>query len=235
VGDDLRLVDWKASARRGALICRNLQVERGQQLAVLVDAGRLMLEPLGRFSRFEHTLNATVMLSYVAQQRGDSMAVATFSNRIESFLPPTRGPQMVSRVLDALYCVEPKPIEADYWRVVAEVMGRLKRRSLVIMLTDVLDVVGSTGLMTNLARATTKHLVLCVVMRNPYVRQRAEVMPKDVTSTYRKAAASHVELQRHLALEHMRAKGILVLECDPDQFSIQLLRRYLEIRQKDLQ
>jgi uncharacterized protein (DUF58 family) len=234
-GDDLRLVDWKASARQGTLISRNLRVERGQHLAVLVDAGRLMLEALGGFSRFEHALNATVMLSYVAQHRGDSLAVATFSNRLESFLPPTRGPQTVSRVLESIYRVEPRALEADYWRVVAEVMGRLKRRSLVIMLTDVLDTAGSTGLVTNLARAASKHLVLCVVMRNPHTAALADAAPTDVEAAYAKAAACQLELRRQLALASMRAKGIRILESEPEHFSIQLVRRYLDIRQKDLQ
>lgn len=234
-GDDLRLIDWKASARRNTLISRNLRVERGQHLAVLIDAGRLMLEALGGYARFEHALNATIMLSYVAQQRGDSLAVATFSNRLESFLPPTRGPHIMSRVLESVYRVEPRALESDYWRVVAEVMGRLKRRSLVVMLTDVLDAAGSTGLVANLARAATKHLVLCVVMRNPQITALAEALPGDVEATYARAAACQVELQRQLALASMRARGILVLESEPEHFSVQLVRRYLDIRQKDLQ
>jgi uncharacterized protein (DUF58 family) len=234
-GEDLRAVDWKASARRGTLISRNLQVEKGQQVAVLVDAGRLMTESIGKFSRFEYALNATVMLSYVVQQRGDSMAVATFSNRIESFLPPTRGPRLVSQVLESLYAVEPRMLESDYWQVVATMLGRLKRRSLVVMLTDVLDVAGSAGLMHNLVRATAKHLVLCVVLDEPRLAQMAEALPHDVAGTYIKAAAAQVQIQRQLALEYMRSQGTLVLATDPAHFSVHLVRRYLEIRQGDLQ
>ena len=234
-GEDLRTVDWKASARRGTLISRNLQVEKGQQLAVLVDAGRLMTEQIGQFSRFEYALNATVMLSYVAQQRGDSLAVATFSNRIESFLPPMRGPGLVSRVLESLYRVEPRALESDYWQVVAEMLGLLKRRSLVIMLTDVLDTASSTGLLTNLARAAAKHLVLCVVLHESRIAHMASILPGDLEQTYAKAAASQLLLQRHVALEHMRARGILVLATDPQHFTMHLVRRYLEIRQENLQ
>jgi uncharacterized protein (DUF58 family) len=230
-GEDLRTVDWKASARRGTLVSRNLQVEKGQQVAVLVDAGRLMTERIGKLTRFDHALNATVMLSYVAQKRGDSMAVATFSNRIESFLPPTQGQHLVPRVLESLYRVQPRALEADYWHVVATVLTRLKRRSLVIILTDVLDAAASSGLMTNLVRAVAKHLVLCVVLTEPRLAALADASPGDVAQTYTKAAAAQILWQRHLALEQMRAKGILVLETDPWHFSVQLVRRYLEIRQ----
>lgn len=234
-GEDLRAVDWKASARRGTLMSRHFQVEKGQQVAVLVDAGRLMTERIGKFTRFEYALNATILVSYVAQKRGDSIAVATFSNRIESFLPPTRGPSIVPRVLNSLYRVEPRAVESDYWHVVAAMMARLQRRSLVMVLTSVLDPAASTGLQTNLVRAAAKHLVLCVVLTEPYLAEMADRLPQDVSQAYTKAAASQMLLHRHLALEHMRSKGILVLETDPGHFSIQLVRRYLDIRQGDLQ
>jgi uncharacterized protein (DUF58 family) len=234
-GDDLRMVDWKISAKRGHLVTRNLQTERGQQISVMVDAGRLMALKIGEFSRFEHALNATVMLSYVAQKRGDAMAVATFSDTVESLVPPTRGTSIMPRVLESLSTVQVKQVESDYWQVVGQVMDKLKRRSLLIMLTDVLDPAGSTGLMLNLSRAASRHLVLCVVLTEPRIGEIAESEPHTLDDTYMKAAASHLKLQRQLALEKMRNRGILTLEASPDKLTVQLIRRYLEIRKANLQ
>ena len=234
-GEDLRNVDWKATARRGALISRNKQVERGQQLAVLLDAGRLMAESVGKYSKLEHALNATVMLSFVAQKRGDALGVASFSNKIESFLPMARGASLVPRVLESVYAVQVRPVESDYWQVIAEVMSMLRRRSLVILLTDVLDATASAGLINNLTRAAEHHLVLCVVLTEPKVRDLATLIPATVEQTYQKAAAADLRRRRMLALEHMRARGILILETDPEHLSIHLVQRYLEIRQADLQ
>jgi len=234
-GEDPRHIDWKATARRGALVSRNQQVEKGQQLAVLIDAGRLMAETVGDHSKLEHALNATVMLSYVAQRRGDALAVASFSNRIESFLPSVRGPSLLPRVLESLYAVEARPVESDYWQVIAQVMTLLRRRSLVILLTDILDASASAGLLNNLARAAEKHLVLCVVLAEPRIGEIARSIPANLTEAYRKAAACDQQRRRRLAIESMRAKGILVMETDPAHLSIQLVQRYLEIRQADLQ
>jgi uncharacterized protein (DUF58 family) len=234
-GEDLRNVDWKATARRGALISRNKQVEKGQQLAVLLDAGRLMAESVGSYSKLEHALKATIMLSFVAQRRGDALAVASFSNQIESFLPIVRGPTLVPRVLESVYAVQVRPVESDYWQVIAEMMSMLRRRSLVILLTDVLDAAASAGLINNLTRAAERHLVLCVVLSNPKVRAVAQHIPATVEQTYQKAAAADLLRRRRLALEHMRARGILVLESDPEHLNIHLVQRYLEIRQADLQ
>ncbi len=234
-GEDPRMVDWKISAKRGHLVVRNLQTERGQQISIMIDGGRLMALKIGEFSRFEHALKATVMLSYVAQKRGDAVAVSTFSDRVESFVPSTRGISIMPRVLESLSTVEVKQVESDYWQVVGQVMDKLKRRSLLVMMTDVLDAAGSAGLLLNLTRAASRHLVLCVVLTEPAIARIAESEPHSIHETYLKAGASHLKLQRQLALEKMRSRGILTLEASPENLTIQLIRRYLEIRKANLQ
>jgi uncharacterized protein (DUF58 family) len=194
-----------------------------------------MAGTVGKYAKLEHAMNATVMLSYVAQKRGDALAVASFSNKIESFLPMVRGPALVPRVLESLYPVQVRPVESDYWQVIAEVMNMLKRRSLVVLLTDVLDPSSSSGLINNLARAADRHLVLCVVLTEPKIRELAEQIPATVAETYQKAAAADLRRRRRRALEQMRARGIFVLETDPEHLSVQLVKRYLAIRQADLQ
>jgi uncharacterized protein (DUF58 family) len=234
-GEDPRNIDWKATARRGAPISRNKQVEKGQQLAVLLDAGRLMGESIGGYSKLDHALNAAVMLSYVVQKRGDALSVASFSSKIESFLPTARGPSLLPRVLESLYAVQVRPVESDYWQAIAQVLTLLSRRSLVVLLTDVLDASASAGLINNLSRAAEKHLVLCVVLSEPAVAEMARAIPASVEDTYRKAAACDQLRRRRLALESMRSRGIFVLETEPAHLSVHLVQRYLEIRQANLQ
>jgi uncharacterized protein (DUF58 family) len=146
-----------------------------------------------------------------------------------------RGPSLVSRVLESVYAVQVRPVESDYWQVIAEMMSMLRRRSLVVLLTDVLDAAASAGLINNLTRAAARHLVLCVVLSEPRIREIAELIPTTVEQTYQKAAACDLRRRRRLALEHMRSRGILVLETDPEHLNVQLVQRYLEIRQADLQ
>lgn len=114
-------------------------------------------------------------------------------------------------------------------------MGRLTRRSLVIMMTDLLDAASSRGLLNNLKRAAARHLVLCVVLTEPRLKETAHGSPADVAGAYLKAAACDLVRRRRRALEELRSRGILVLETEPARLSIQLVRRYLEIRKADLQ
>lgn len=234
-GDDPRLIDWKSSARRGSLISRKPQVEKGQQLALLIDSGRLMQQTICGHPRLEHVLNAAVRLSYVVQKRGDSLALAAFSNRIEAFSPSLRGAHIMPSVLEQLAQVEGRAVESDYWQVTAKILSMLTRRSLVVLFTEVLDAAASRGLINNLRRAASRHLVLCVVMSEPGLKEAAEVYPRTEAEAWKVAAACDLLRRRRLALETMRSFGILVLDCYPDQLSHRLIRRYLEIRQADLQ
>ncbi|MEJ2722374.1 MAG: DUF58 domain-containing protein, partial [bacterium] len=185
--------------------------------------------------RLDYAMNAAVMLSYVAKKRGDTVSVACFSNRIEAFLPLVKGSAIMPYVLETLVTVRGRNVESDYWQVFAQVLSSLNRRSLVVVFTDLADPVGASGLIHNLVRAARTHLVLCVVLSEPLVDAVARSIPEDETGAYRKAAASFVRIRRYTALEHLRSKGILTLESDPDRLSIRLIERYLEIRRSDLQ
>ena len=146
-----------------------------------------------------------------------------------------RGPSLLPRVLESLYAVQVHPVESDYWQAIAQVLTLLNRRSLVILLTDVLDASAAAGLINNLSRAAEKHLVLCVVLSEPAIGEMARAIPATVDDIYRKAAACDQLRRRRLALENMRSRGILVLESDPAHLSVHLVKRYLEIRQANLQ
>ena len=234
VGDDLRRVDWKTTAKRGFLVSRTFRVDRGQQLTILLDGGRFMAERLGDQTRFEHAVNAAVMLSATAQTRGDSVSVACFSNRIESFLPPVKGKATLPRVLDALSNVHPRNLESDYWHVFSQVVSRLRKRCLIVLFCEILDRASSSGLVHSLARSADKHLILAVVLVDELLGAAADETPSDPAAGYRKAAASHVVLERILALKEMRSRGILVLETTPQRLSLDVINRYLGIRKTTL-
>src|SRR5207247_9848573 len=129
-----------------------------------LNIGHLSAGSVRNYSKLEHALNATIMLSFLAQKRGDALAVACFSYRMDSFLPSVRGPSLVSRVLESVYAVQVRPVESDYWQVIAEMMSMLRRRSLVVLLTDVLAAAASAGLINNLNRDTARHLGVRVVV-----------------------------------------------------------------------
>lgn len=234
-GDDPRGIEWKSTARRGFLVSRVPQVERGQHLAILVDTGRLMASQVEGMPRLEYCLEAAVRLSYVVKTRGDTLSLATFSNKIETFIPKLKKHSIMPSVMESLSQVKQSSVESDYWRVTAQILSKLRQRSLVVLFTQVLDAAGSKGLISNLRRAASKHLVLCVVLSDPTLNKVVDQEVETTEEAWQLAATCDLLKRRRLALERMRAYGILVLECHPHQLSHQLIRRYLEIRRENLQ
>ena len=234
-GDDPRNIEWKSTARRGQLICKEPQVEKGQHIALLVDTGRLTSTPLDGHPLLEYFLETCVRLSYVVQKRGDTLSLVCFSNKIETFIPRLKKHQIVPSVMEALCPVQPRSVESDYWGATARVLSKLRRRSLVVLFTNVLDASSSKGLIRNLRAASSRHLVLCVVLADPVVKEVARRTPEQAVDCWEVAAACDILKRRRLALEKMRSFGILVLECEPHQLSHQMIRRYLEIRRENLQ
>ena len=234
-GNDPRSIEWKTSARRGTLICKKPQVERGQHLALMVDCGRLMSGAIEGHSRLEHALEAAVRLSYVVQKRGDTLSVSAFSNRVEKFVPRLKKGDIMPTVLETLCLVEQRSQESDYWRVTGQVLSNLRQRSLVVLFTHVLDAAGSKGLIRNLRRAAGKHLVLCVILSDPALLVASQKNPSSVDEAWEVAAACDLLRRRRLALEQMKSHGIMILECAPKALNHQLIARYLEIRREDMQ
>src|SRR5207245_8705447 len=136
---DVRRISWKATARRDRPVTAEYEAERGQQVIVALECGRLMTAPAGHLVKLDHAVNAALLLAWVAQSQGDRVGLLTFSDRVLDYVPPQRGAAQVSRINQALYALPAEYSEADFGEALPFLAARLNRRSLVVVLTDVLD------------------------------------------------------------------------------------------------
>lgn len=229
-GDDPADAAWKASARHGRLMMRNFETERSQNILIVLDCGRLMLPQVDQLSRLDHAINASLLLSYVAMKQGDYIGLVAFSDRVESYVPPVKGRAALARMNEALYRLEAVPREPDYDRVCKFLALRHRKRSLIVILTDVIDKDASSTLLAYTARFARYHLPLCVTMRNLQVDGMAAAKPASVAECYSKAVALRILARRADALGRMRQSGVDVLDVDPRQLTPQLLNRYLLLK-----
>lgn len=226
-GEDLRNVDWKISAKKGETICKNWETENDRHVTVLIDCGRMMAETVGKNSLLDFSLNATAQLSQQIQGKKDTFSLYAFSDRIVTSLPKTTNQSIMKHTLETIYQLQPELVESDYWQVMAQVMGRLTKRSLIVLFSNILDRPGSLGLINNLSKASEKHLVLCVTMKDPQLENFA-----NSDDTYEKAAACHILLERQRAIKSMRHQGITVLEVSEKSYVAEVIQSYLNIREK---
>ena len=231
VGDDPRRIDWKASARRNKLIAREFTIEQGQTVMIAVDAGRLMTQLAGERSRFEHALSAALILADVALSNGDRVGCMVFDDDVRAYVPPGKGKATLQRIRDALVPAVATMAEPDYALAFRTLAARHRKRSLVVVFTDAIDVRASQSLIAYTSRRTSRHLPLVVALRNDELTAVAVPGPRVSTAAvYESAAAEELLSARDDALQRMRRAGVSVLDVSPARMTASVINRYLELK-----
>ncbi|HKK06011.1 MAG TPA: DUF58 domain-containing protein [Gammaproteobacteria bacterium] len=227
-GDSMRQIDWKATSRLHKLISRDYQDERDQRVVFLVDCGRRMRAADGDLSHFDHTLNALLLLSYVALRQGDAVGLMTFSGD-GRWLAPRKGAAAVNLVLNTVYDLQPGLQAPDYSNAATEFMVRQRKRALVVLVTNVRDE-DTDDLLPALHLLRRRHLVLLASLKEGVIDEALDAPVDGFDSALEHAAAQEYLVYRreaHNALEH---QGVLTLDVRPDQLPVGLVNRYLQIK-----
>jgi len=233
-GDDPRRINWKATARRDQPVTMELEAERGQQVMILLDCGRLMTAPAGLLTKLDHAVNAALLLGWLAQQQGDRVGLIAFTDQVDSFLAPQRGPTQVNRLNEALYGVRAQYVEPDFGEAFGQLARRVTRRSLVVVLTDVLDPGASRELVTQALWLSARHLVLVVAMEDPALVAARDAPIDRSARAYEWAAAEELLATRRQSFEALRRGGVLGLDVPAGKLSPALVERYLELKERAL-
>jgi uncharacterized protein (DUF58 family) len=230
-GDSYRHIDWRATARRREPITREFGQESNQNVILLLDAGRMMSARAGDLSAFDHALNAALMVGQTALRHGDRVGLLAFDRDVRAWLPPRAGSQGGSRLIRGLYDVFPSDHEPDYALAFRHLATRVRRRSLVVLFTSVVDEVNGALARQLVGALARRHVPLCVWVRDPEVEALLHAPGVD---PYTRAAAAELAGWRERALEDLRHRGALVVDEDPAALTPNLLARYLEIKARRL-
>jgi uncharacterized protein (DUF58 family) len=239
IGDDTRLIDWKATARRSRPLVRVLEPEREQTLIILLDRGRLMTAQVQGLKRFDWGLNATLSLALAGLHRGDKVGIGVFDREVTTWIPPERGQHQLSKLIERLTPIQPVLLEPDYVGAVTKLVNQQTRRALVVLITDIVDVTASAELLAALVRLRPRYLPFCVTLRDPQVDRLAHTPPATldrggVAATYARAVALDLFAQRQVAFAQLKQKGVLVLDAPANQISEQLVDQYLQLKARNL-
>ena len=233
-GDDMRRVSWAATARRDRPVVVEVEAERGQQVMIAIDCGRLMTAPAGDMDKLDHAVNAALMLAWVAQEYGDRVGLMTFDDRVTGFIKPERGSTQLRRLTEALYAIKADNVEPDFGHAMTHLALRLGRRSMIVVLTDVQDREASKELVAHCLRLAGKHLVLVVAMSDPAVLTALHAPIATSGRAYEWAAAEEFVASRRESFELLRRGGVLGLDVVAGSLSPALVERYLELKERAL-
>ncbi len=227
-GDALRQIDWNASARLKRLISREYQDERDQQVVFLIDCGRRMLAKDDELSHFDHALNALLLLSYVALRQGDGVGFLAFAGT-PRFLPPRKGATAVNAVLNAVYDLQPSSHAPDYAQAATDLITRLRKRSLVVILSNLRDE-DAEELKPALSLLRQQHLVVLASLQETVLNRIAQQEVKDFSDALNLAATQVYLEQRRTAHQALQRSGVLLLDVEPARLPVALVNRYLDIK-----
>ncbi|MGE5140265.1 MAG: DUF58 domain-containing protein [Rudaea sp.] len=240
--DEFRNIDWKATARRARPISREFEAERSQNVIALLDVGRLMRSPValpGReraggleLTKLDYAVNAVLMLSYVAALRGDRAGLLAFADDVVHYLIPRPGRGQFYRMLALLYGVESQPVEANYTRAFAYLQARHKKRSLVVIFTDLIGGLAANEVVAQVAPLSPRHLPLLVAIGDPAVVELAHRVPRDSADVYERMVAEQLLDERALTMQALRQRGVLTLDVPADRLTVSVVNEYLEMKSR---
>ncbi|MCP4415124.1 MAG: DUF58 domain-containing protein [Chloroflexi bacterium] len=232
--DEYRRIDWKATARRHRPVTVEYQTERSQNVIALLDVGRMMQSPVAQIAKLDYVINAVLLLGYVATGKGDKVGMMSFADTVQHYLSPRQGRGQFYRMLELLYAVEAQPVESNYGKALNYLSYKQRKRSLVVIFTDLASGVSMDGLVKHVSLLARRSLPLVVTISDPSVVQAAQQQPTDSQTTYQRTAASQLLDQRQITLDKLRQQGVLTLDVPANQLSIAVINRYLELKAKTM-
>lgn len=231
-GDDIRKIDWKATARTGRPVVREYEPERGRTLMIMVDAGRLMENRIGPGSRLDHSLAAALSIAFVGLRQGDRVGVIAFADEVLKYVPPAKGKQHLNEIIHALYGLKAECVEADYAQAFQFLLTRQKKRGIVCLFTDLVDETSSRQLLLRLGALVKYHQPICVTLRDPVFQDTLKTRPHDGMQVYRQALSAQIIQERERAKNILAQKGVAIVDTAPEDLSVALINRYFALKKQ---
>lgn len=229
LGDDVRSVDWRASARSRSVVVRTWQPERDRRVVLLLDTGRTAAGRVDDVPRLDAAMDAALLLTTLAGRAGDRVGFVAGDLEVRTQLLGGHRRDVVADVQEAMAALQPELVETDWRRMVAALEGVTRQRALVVLLTPLEPSAVESGLLPLLARLTTRHRVVLASVRDPEL-DRVAARRSDAVETYAAAAAEQASAARRRTSQLLETLGVHVIDADADDLPVRLADHYLELK-----
>ena len=228
-GDDVRSIDWRATARRSETVVRTWRPERDRRVLLVLDTGRTSAGRVGDAPRLDAALDAALLLAALAVRAGDRVDLLALDRQVRAAVEGAGRDDVLPRLVDAMAGLEPALVESDGRRLVAEVLRRARRRCLVVLLTSLDTAPLEEGLLPVLASLTARHTVLLAAVADPRVEEMA-ASRGSAEAVYDAAAAERARGERTRLTGLLRRRGVEVVDAPPDALAPALADAYLSLK-----
>lgn len=233
-GDPFRAINWKATARRGRVMVTQYEVERSQNVMILLDAGRLMTPRVDEQRKFDYAVTAAMSVASVAALANDKVGVVAFAGAILRACAPRATGGSLARVAAEIHDVEPRFEETDYAQAFAYVRTHVRKRSLIVFFTDMVDPVAQSTVLAQIRLLSRRHLVVCAFMNDAAIDRALAAEPRTTTGVYAAGVALELQEERRTASAVLTRLGVRVIDVPARELTTALIDQYLQIKQRGL-
>ena len=229
IGDDVRSIDWRSSARRAEVVVRTWRPERDRRIVILLDTGRTSAGRVAGVPRLDSYLDAALLLTAVAARAGDRADLLAVDRQVRARVVGANRMQVLARMTDAMAVLEPELAESDGGLIASTLLRTARQRSLIVLLTDLNSAALELGLLPNIPLLARRHRLLVAAVADPRVAEMAAARG-DAVSVYQAAAAQRAEAGRARLAARLRRAGVAVIDAPPDRLPSALTDAYLELK-----
>lgn len=229
-GDDVRTMNWKASARKGGMMVNTFTDERSQSVYCIIDKGRLMKMPFSGMTLLDHAINSCLVLASVCLQKQDRVGLVTFSKKVNKILPAERKAVQKENIIQLLYNQKTDFLESDFESLYTQVRNSIKNRSLLILYTNFESLSGLNRQMDYLRSLASHHLLLVIFFENTELLKLTQSVPKTVEDIYIRTIAEKFAFEKRLIVKELMKYGIQSILTTPEKLTIDTINKYLELK-----
>jgi uncharacterized protein (DUF58 family) len=230
LGDDIRTINWKSSAKRGQLMVNQYQDEKSQDIYVAIDTGRTMEMPFNGLSLLDYSVNASLMMLSLTLAKYDRAGMFTFGKKIDNLVIAEKRPMQLQKIMEGLYNIETNYEESSFSTLYVQLKRRISHRSLLVLFTNFESMDGLKRNLPFLVGLNKQHLLLVVFFKNEEIEELASQKASSTDEFVEKILAGKMEYDKRLMARELAQHGILSLLTSPEQLSINVMNKYLEVK-----
>lgn len=234
LGDDLRTINWKATAKKNQLMVNQFQDEKSQPVYSIIDKGRIMKMPFDGLSLLDYAINATLVISNIVLKKHDKAGMLSFSKKIDNVVVAQRRSGQMQLILEALYNVKTDFFESDFGRLYGNIKRHVTHRSLLLMYTNFETLDGLNRQLPYLKAIAKSHLLVVIFFKNTEIDKLISNKAETVQQVYDKVIAEKFDFEKRLIVNELKKFGIYSILTTPENLTVDTINKYLEIKARGL-
>ncbi|BAV06080.1 Uncharacterized conserved protein, DUF58 family, contains vWF domain [Filimonas lacunae] len=234
LGDDYRTINWKASARKNAIMVNNFMDERSQQVICVIDKGRTMKMPFEGMSLLDYAINASLVLSNVVLHKQDKAGLLTFGSTVDQYIAPDKKATQLGYILEALYRQETNFMDSDFEALYSTIRYRVKQRSLLLLFTNFESMYGMERQLPYLKKLSTNHPLLVIFFENTELGELINQRAQNLEEIYQQTIASKFAFEKRQMVRELNKHGIMAMLTTPQKLTVNALNKYFELKARQV-